>query len=176
MRKIILLLSCLLVIPASFAVTEYKLDYKLPKSAKLHLFDQQEDADGYTRRYKVITNEKSSIAEPMSMVMMTHGRKVRLTPKQAMEEVVQVHAQANCAQKGDKVIKLYDSVIIFMTYLDQCANGKSLVQIYKSFNTPSGQYAINYSANPQDVSKETMQKMQEMVKVARIVPINESIS
>src|SRR5579862_4477957 len=148
MRIIILLL--VLVANTAFALTEFKLDFKLPKGMKLQLMDNQEDANGYTRRYHVLANAEIN-PETISLLTITHGRNVRLTPKESMAEIMQVHQYANCSQKDSHLIKLFDSVIIFSTTLDHCANGKSLKQIYKSFTTASGQYGINYSANPQTV-------------------------
>jgi hypothetical protein len=170
MRLFIILLA--LYITPGFALTEFKLDFKLPKDAKLKLMHNQEDAAGYTRIYHVLINGKME-ANKMSALTITHGRNVKFTPKEAMAEVLQVHKYADCKQKQANVIKLYDNVIVFATLLNECTNGKSLVQIYKSFSTGSGQYGINYSGNPQTIPKQTMLKMEHMIESARIVPIGE---
>lgn len=160
------LLSFALLMP-TFARAEYKLDFKVPTSVKLQLIENQEDASGYTRRYRVLSNKDNP--NSINMLMVTHGSTVRFRPKEAMQEVLQVHRNANCRQKSSKVIKQLDNFIIFKTFLEQCSNGKSLDQIYKAFSTTNGQYAINYSAEPETVSQNTRQKMQELVKTARIV-------
>jgi hypothetical protein len=152
----------------AFATTEYQLDFKLPQSVKLQLIGNQEDATGYTRRYQVLSMDNNS--DSINMLMVTHGRDVKFTPREAMQEVLEVHKHADCILKSARIIKLSNNVIIFRTFLGQCSNGKSADQIYKSFSTPDGQYAINYSADPQFVSQKTIQKMQDVVKTARIIP------
>lgn len=169
MRFFLIFLALYMITP-SFAMTEFKLDFKLPKDTKLKLINHQNDAAGYTRIYHVLIKGNME-PNKMSALTITHDRNLKLTPKESMAEAIQEHQYANCKQKQANVIKLYDSVIVFATLLDQCTNGKSLLQIYKSFSTGSGQYGINYSGNPQTIPKLTLLQMQHMIESARIVPL-----
>lgn len=143
--------------------SNYKVSFKLPQPQQWQLESNTKDAEGYTQIYASTNDETLTI---------NYGKGITTSLKNSMQQVLDGIALSNCQRHGSKVITQKKNELVFTTFLDQCQNGKTLKQIYKVFNMPDGQYSISYTTAANTTSSKQIQKMEAIVKTAKIVPNN----
>lgn len=159
------MLGMLLAAPAAKAFEgRYHWSINFPRDAQWKILNDQQDNAGYT---KVYAPSGMSSVYPQNLSMgFNLGDKTPL--RNAMQVVLNQHRQAPCREKSDHLIKATDNMILYTTHLGNCANGKSLFQVIKSYNMPDGNYSIMYAADPEVVSKSDIQKMQTAITTAKL--------
>lgn len=143
----------------------YKLDVNLPASWKVA--SNEKYSGGYV---KVFVPQSAGGRLNEQNVVLNYARQVNTSLSASMQEVLKVVSTADCSTRDVKLINQSKNSINFVASLDRCKNGKSLTQVFKIFNTPNGQYAILYTANPNIVSQDAISNMKNLVKMTDIVP------
>lgn len=149
-------------------ISEYKIVYQTPATS-WKLANHQQDADGYTFQYQPPTANTN-----FQSITINYGKGIQIPLKDSMHQVVSEMNTTDCQRKESDVIKQDQRTLVFRTSLAECSNGKSLVQIFKVFNMPDGQYSIVYSADSQSNSIPDMLKMQSLIEAATLSPIHQS--
>ena len=136
----------------------YKLDVNLPASWKVA--SNEKYSGGYV---KVFVPKAAGARLNEQNVVMNYTRNANISLSASMHEVLKVVATADCSTRDVRLINQSKNSINFVASLDRCKNGKSLTQVFKIFNTPNGQYAILYTANPNIVSPGVISNMKKLV-------------
>lgn len=160
-----LVFSFTLFLNSAFAAPEgapaYMIDYSLPSTMQTRVLNNEQDVGGYVKTY---------IVQGAGILSINYGKNIKASLKDSMQQVINVMAKTNCKVRDTKILKEEPTMLMFSTTMDQCANGKSLRQIFKVFNMPDGQYSILYATEPKVVSADAVKKMEEVIQSAKIVP------
>jgi hypothetical protein len=148
-------------------LSDYKIVYQAP-TPTWKLANQQQDAEGYTMQY-----QPKSVKTSFQSITLNYGKGIQVSLKDSMQQVVSEMNTTDCQRKESNILKQDDKTLVFSTLLDQCANGKTLTQVFKVFNMPDGQYSIVYSADAKS-SSSSIQQMESMIESAKLVPAHQT--
>jgi hypothetical protein len=143
---------------------QHEINISFPSDMDWTLVENNQDDAGYIKTYQ----PKDQIDKKIQSVIISYGSGSRPSLSESLHQVKIAMANAVCRQKDVRVVKENNNDMTFATLLDECANGRSLVQIFRVFNAKDGQYSIIYTAAPGLVDAHVMQKMQQAIESAAI--------
>lgn len=167
MRKVKIISTIVFLLINSLAVfaaeVERNVEISFPAEMEWILVENEQDAFGYIKTFQ----PKEQIDNKIQSVIINYSKE-KISLEESMAQVQVVMSKADCKQKDAHVIQQSKDILVFATLLDQCTNGKSLVQVFKVFNAKEGQFSVIYNATPELVDASVVQRMQHVVESAVI--------
>ena len=146
-------------------VGSYHIDILLPTYMQWTLYKDNKDVSGYTKIY--LPQKANNMSD--QNITVNYSKDVQTSLKDSMQEVVNALDNTDCKVQDTKILTKLNKSIVFTVALDQCANNKSAIQVFKIFNTEDGQYSIIYSADLTVTDQDTVNKMKSTIEFARLV-------
>jgi hypothetical protein len=143
---------------------QHTIDINFPSEMDWTLVENDQDEAGYIKTYQ----PKEQIDKKIQSLIISYGRGLRPSLSESLRQVKNAMADVACRQKDVRVVKENSHDLTFAALLDDCANGRSMVQIFKVFNAKEGQYSIIYTVVPDQVDSSTIHTMQSVIESAVI--------
>jgi len=143
----------------------YHINVVLPEYMNWTLYKDNKDASGYTKIY--LPRKANNISE--QNITVTYDSSNQNSLRDDMQQVLDALDKTDCQVTNHKVLEKLKNHITFVVNLDQCADNKSITQIFKIYNTDDGQYSITYSADTLAVDYDLINKMQNVILSSRLI-------